>query len=148
VVEEAEIDLVLQCKDNHEFYDQYLKVFPNTKKGLDCISKIWKRRSEFAKKRPLSISASEAGTQSMYDIAALIADQIKIMGEISVLFRENLEVNKQILATLALQNQILTGHPEHTVREAPKESSYQASALPHPVQNIAAEMQTPIMVGS
>ena len=57
VVEEAEIDLVLKCRDSHEFYEQYLRVFPDTKKGLDSISKVWKRRSEFAKKRQLDPSA-------------------------------------------------------------------------------------------
>ena len=62
VVEEAEIDLVLKCRDSHEFYDQYLKVFPDTKKGLDSISKIWKRRSEFAKKRPQILPQAEHGT--------------------------------------------------------------------------------------
>ena len=59
VVEEAEIDLVLKCRDSHEFYEQYLKVFPDTKKGLDSISKIWKRRSEFAKKRPQTFPQAE-----------------------------------------------------------------------------------------
>ncbi len=94
VVEEAEINLVLQCKDSHEFYERYLKVFPDTKKGLDSISKIWKRRSEFAKKWPLTTPAVETGTKSAQDIAALIAEQTKIMGEISALVKESLEVNR------------------------------------------------------
>ena len=71
VVEEAEIDLVLQCRDSREFYERYLKVFPDTKKSLDSISKIWKRRSEFAKKRPLTLPAAEAGTKSAQGIASL-----------------------------------------------------------------------------
>ena len=100
MVEEAEIDLVIQCKDSRDFYDRYLKAFPDTKKGLDSISKIWKRRSEFAKKRPLSVPAAETGTKSTHEIAALIARQTKIMGEIFALARENLEVNRQILAAL------------------------------------------------
>ncbi|WP_292423568.1 hypothetical protein [Methanoregula sp.] len=148
VVEEAEIDLVLQCRDSHEFYERYHTVFPDTKKGLVSISKIWKRRSEFAKKRPLSIPAAESGTKSAYDLSSLISEQTKIMGEISALTWENLEVNRQILAALAKQNQILTGHSENIVREPPKESSHQTFALLHPVQNTAPEMQTPIMVGS
>src|SRR5208337_3614430 len=78
VIEEAEIDLVLQCKDSREFYERYLTVFPDTKKGLDNIFKIWKRRSEFAKKRPQSIPAVESGTKSTNEIAAFIADQTKI----------------------------------------------------------------------
>ena len=148
VVEEAEIDLVLQCKDSHEFYDRYFKVFPDTKKGLDSISKIWKRRSEFAKKRPLSITTKEAGTKSAQDIAALIAEQTKILGEISALANESLEVNREILATLTQQNQILTGHSEHAVWEPPKESSHHAPAVPHSMQKMASEGQTPILVGS
>jgi|SRR5208283_870090 len=148
VVEEAEIDLVLQCKDSREFYDRYLTVFPDTKKSLDSISKIWKRKSEFAKKRPLSIPTKEAGAKSTNEIAAIIAEQTKILGEISVITRENLEVNRQILATLTQQNQILTGHSEHAVREPPKESSHHAPALPHPMKGIASEIQTPILVGS
>jgi len=148
VVEEAEIDFVLQCRDSREFYDRYLTVFPDTKKGLDSISKIWKRRSEFAKKRPQSIPAVESGTKSTNEIAAFIADQTKIMGEISALAKESLEINRQILAVLTQQNQILTRHSEPTVRELPKESSRHAPAVPHPMQEIASEIQTPILVGS
>ncbi len=148
VVEEAEIDLVLQCRDSREFYERYLTVFSDTKKGLDSISKIWKRRSEFAKKRQLTLPAAETGTKSAHEIAALIAEQTKIMGVISALTRENFEVNRQILATLTQQNQILTGHSEHTVREPPKESLHHAPAVPHPMREIASEVQTPILVGS
>ena len=53
VVEETEIDLVLQCRDSREFYERYLKVFPDTKKSLDSIKDL-ERRSEFAKKRQLT----------------------------------------------------------------------------------------------
>ncbi len=145
VVEEAEIDLVLRCKDSREFYERYLTAFPGTKKGLDSISKIWKRRSEFAKKRPPALPAAEAGTKSTHGIATLIAEQTKIMGEISALARESLEINRQILATLAQQNQILTGH---AVREPPEESSHHAPAVPHPLRETASEVQAPILVGS
>jgi BMFP domain-containing protein YqiC len=148
VVEEAEIDLVLQCRDSHEFYERYLAAFPDTKKGLDSISKIWKRKSEFAKKRPQSIHAAEAGTKSAQEIATLIADQTKILGVISALTRENFEVNRQILATLTQQNQILTGHFEHAERESPGESSHHAPAVRHPLQETASEVQAPILIGS
>jgi hypothetical protein len=144
VVEEAEIDLVLQCRDSREFYERYLTAFPDTKKGLDSISKIWKRRSEFAKKRPLSVPAAETGTKSTHEIAALIARQTKIMGEIFALARENLEVNRQILAALTQQNHILTRHTE----EKSKEPMHYASFQQPTAQNIAPEMQTPILVGS
>ncbi len=49
-VDEAEIALVLQCKDSHEFYERYIRTFPKKRKGIESISKIWKRRSEFVKK--------------------------------------------------------------------------------------------------
>jgi hypothetical protein len=83
VVEDAEIDLVLQCRDHYEFYDRYLQVFPDTQKGLDSISKIWKRKNEFAKKRQLTIPEIETGTKSAHDIAALIAEQTKIISDIA-----------------------------------------------------------------
>jgi hypothetical protein len=142
VIEEAEIDLVLQCKDSREFYDRYTRVFPDAKKSLDSISKIWKRKSEFAKKRPLSIPAKEAGATS--EIAALIAEQTKIMKDISSLTRENLQVNQQILDALMQQNQILTGHTEENTKEPVHHAPLQKPA----VQDLSPGMQTPILVGS
>ena len=145
VVEEAEIDLVLTCRDSREFYEQYLRVFPDTKKGLDSISKIWKRRSEFAKKRQLTLPQGEGGTPQTREIQALITEQTKILSEIASLTRENLEISRQILQTLAHQNRILTGHPE----EKPKEQAHPSHVQKPPVvQKKAPEKQTPIMVGS
>ena len=144
VVEEAEIDLVLKCRDSREFYEQYLRVFPDTKKGLDSISKIWKRRSEFAKKRQLTLPQGEGGTPQTREIQALITEQTKILSEIASLTRENLEISRQILQTLAHQNSILTGHPE----EKSKEPAHPAQVQKPPVQKKAPEKQTPIMVGS
>ena len=95
VVEEAEIDLVLKCRDSHEFYEQYLRVFPDTKKGLDSISKVWKRRSEFAKKRQLTLPQAETGSAASREIQALITDQTKIMSDMAALARENLEVEPE-----------------------------------------------------
>ncbi|HVP96211.1 hypothetical protein [Methanoregula sp.] len=144
VVEEAEIDLVLRCRDSREFYEQYLRVFPDTKKGLDSISKIWKRRSEFAKKRQLTLPQAEGGTAQSQEIQALILDQTKIMMELASLAKENLEVNRQILQTLAHQNRILTGQHE----EKAKEPAHPAHPPKPAVQKKAPEKQTPIMVGS
>jgi hypothetical protein len=148
VVEEAEIDLVLQCRDSREFYERYLTAFPDTKKGLDSISKIWKRRSEFAKKRQLTLPAAEAGAKSAHELVTLIAEQTKIMNGISALARESLEINRQILATITQQNLMLTGHTEHAVREPPKGSTHHAPAVLHPMREISSEAQTPILVGS
>ncbi len=144
VVEEAEIDLVLKCRDSHEFYEQYLKVFPDTKKGLDSISKIWKRRSEFAKKRPQTLPQAETGQTNSREIQTLIAEQTKIMSEMAALTRENLEVSRQILSALAHQNRILTGHHE----EKAKDPAHPAPPQKPQVQKKAPEKQTPIMVGS
>jgi hypothetical protein len=153
VVEVAEIDLVLQCSDSHEFYKKYLQVFPDMKKSLDSISKIWKRRSEFANKRGLTPPAAEMGATSAQDIVALIAERTKIIGAITALAMEILEVKRQILAVLAQQNHILTGDAGHTGQEPPKESLSQIPTLPHSVQKNsmnkkASEKKTPIIVGS
>ncbi|MFA5331564.1 MAG: hypothetical protein WC342_04220 [Methanoregula sp.] len=152
VVEEAEIDLVLQCRDSHEFYERYLKVFPDTKKGLDSISKIWKRRSEFAKKRKLTLPGAENSGNATVEIAELMTEQTKKLGEIEKLAKENLEVNRQILAALTHQNEMLAeGQGHHPAREPAKENSGNSSqAVPadHPVQKKVPEKQAPIMVGS
>jgi len=148
VVEEAEIDLVLKCRDSHEFYEQYLKVFPDTKKGLDSISKIWKRRSEFAKKRPQAVPQAETGTQTSREIQVLIAEQTKIMSDMAALTKENLEVSRQILSALAHQNNILTGHEEKTKEEKPEGHAHPAAAQKPSVQKKVPEKQAPIMVGS
>ena len=144
VVEEAEIDLVLRSRDSREFYEQYLKVFPDTKKGLDSISKIWKRRSEFAKKRQMTLPQAEAGSENNREIQALIAEQTKIMADIAALTRENLGISRQILQTLERQNRIMTGHPE----EKAKDPVHPAHLQKPPVQKKVPEKQTPIMVGS
>jgi len=149
VVEEAEIDLVLKCRDSHEFYERYLKVFPDTKKGLDSISKIWKRRSEFAKKRPEAMPQAETGAKTSREIQALIAEQTKIMSEMAALTKENLEVSRQILSALAHQNRILTGHEEKPKEPGhPAERVHSAPPQKPPVQKKAPEKQTPILVGS
>jgi hypothetical protein len=144
VVEEAEIDLVLRSRDSREFYEQYLKVFPDTKKGLDSISKIWKRRSEFAKKRQLTLPQAETGTAATREIQSLIADQTKIMTDIAALTRENLEISRQILQALEHQNRLMTGHPD----EKTKDPVHPEHLQKPPVQKKIPEKQTPIMVGS
>ena len=146
VVEEAEIDLVLKCRDSHEFYEQYLKVFPDTKKGLDSISKIWKRRSEFAKKRQLVLPHGETvATPFNTELDARLAEQTKILAEIAATTKENLDVNRQILAALTHQNRLLGGHEEKQ-KEPPVQSGQQSQKPP--VQKKVPEKQTPIMVGS
>jgi len=145
VVEEAEIDLVLKSRDSHEFYEQYLKVFPDTKKGLDSISKIWKRRSEFAKKRQLTLPRGDTVSVPLNaELDARIAEQTKLLTEVAALTKENLEVNRQILAALVHQNRLLGGH-----EEKPKDAPVQHGEPPKPaVQKKIPEKQAPIVVGS
>ncbi|HNX17780.1 MAG TPA: hypothetical protein PKM50_05580 [Methanoregula sp.] len=148
VVEEAEIDLVLKCRDSHEFYEQYFQVFPNSKKGLESIAKIWKRRSEFAKKRPQALLQSETGAQSSHEIRALIAEQTKILSEMAALTKENLEVSRKILSALSRQNNLLLGHEEKPKDEKHISDEHHADVPKPPVQKKIPEKQAPIMVGS
>ncbi len=144
VVEEAEIDLVLICRDSHEFFEQYLKVFPDTKKDPDNISKMWKRRSEFAKKRQPTLPNVKTGMTSA-DAITLITEQTRIMREFSTLTKEALETNRQILAALSHQNDILTGH---TQRESASESLPEIASIRHPTQEKGSDERIPIMIAS
>lgn len=151
VVEEAEIDLVLQCGERGEFYDRYYSVFPGKNKDLDSLSRIWKRRSEFAKKRQVSLSSEETGKKPSDEISSLIAEQTRVLAEISAVCKENLAVSREILAALALQNQILSGHSGHAERKPRQMIVAQVPTVPPvkiPVQKKAPRKITPIMVGS
>lgn len=148
VVEEAEIDLVLKCRDSHEFYEQYFTVFPNSKKGLESIAKIWKRRSEFAKKRPQALQQTGNGVVPSGEIPALISEQTRILSEMAALTKENLEVSRQILLALAQQNSLLLGHERKPKEEKKAASVTHSEATEAPVQKKAPEKQAPIVVGS
>jgi hypothetical protein len=134
VVTEDEIDLVLKCRDIHEFYEQYFKVFPNSKKGPDSLSRIWKRRSEFAKKRqPQPVQV----TTSPQEIIGLITEQNKV------------ETNKQILSELVLQNDIMQGgRARHDHLKPQTEIPLETLATNTPVQNKSPEKLAPVMVAS
>jgi hypothetical protein len=99
-IDQAEIDLVVQCTDSHEFYERYREVFPNKKKGIDSISKIWKRRGEFLKKQQLELPSSESGTGSSFELEVLVAAQNKILSDLSAVMREQLHVTREILDRL------------------------------------------------
>jgi hypothetical protein len=99
-IDEAEIDLVIQCNDSHEFYEKYREAFPTRKKGIDSISKIWKRRSEFVKKQQGSLPDQDAGTVSNQELVAMLSAQTKILSDMSGLMKEQLKVSKEILASL------------------------------------------------
>ena len=102
-IDDLEIDLVIQCNDSHEFYERYRKVFPNKKKGIDSISKIWKRRSEFIKKQQGVTQPAESISGSSHDLEVLITAQNKILAELSGVMKEHLRVSKEILARLPKQ---------------------------------------------
>ena len=104
-IDDREIDLVIQCNDSHEFYERYRQVFPNKKKGIDSISKIWKRRSEFVKKQQGFSQPEESSSGSSHELEILITAQNKIMAELSGVMKEHLRVSKEILARLPKQIQ-------------------------------------------
>ena len=72
-IDDAEIDLVIQCNDSHEFYERYRGTFPTRKKGIDSISKIWKRRSEFIKKQQGTLQDSEQSIKSSPEFEILLS---------------------------------------------------------------------------
>ncbi|MEN6610523.1 MAG: hypothetical protein ABFC24_06755 [Methanoregulaceae archaeon] len=148
VVEDAEIDLVLQCRESGEFYDRYYSVFPHKNKDLDSLSRIWKRRSEFAKKRQITLPSAEIGKKPAGEIRALIVEQTKLLAGISALTQENLAINREILAALTLQNQLLSGQPAHTERKPQRVVVSHVPPEKVPIQKKVPRKITPIMVGS
>jgi len=96
-IDDAEIDLVLQCDDSHEFYERYREVFPTRKKGIESISKIWKRRNEFLKKREIHDQTHESGLAGTHELKELFQTQNRILSEISAVMNEQLIVSKSIL---------------------------------------------------
>jgi uncharacterized coiled-coil protein SlyX len=139
--DDAEIDLVVQCNDSHEFYERYRQIFPNKKKGIDSISKIWKRRSEFIKKQQGDAEPVETLSGSSRDLEVLIAEQNKIFTELSGVMKEHLRISKEILARLPKQIQ---------KSEEPVLKSGEAKIPDHkePEKKVSAEKRKDIMIGS
>jgi len=141
-IDGEEIGLVIQCNDSHEFYERYRKAFPNKKKGIDSISKIWKRRSEFIKKQQGDTQASEIQSGSSNDFEIFITEQNKILAELSGVLKEQLRVSKEILARLPKQNQ---------KAEEPMPKSGEAKIPDHkdPEKKVTSgEKRKDIMIGS
>ena len=111
-IDNAEIDLVVQCQDSHEFYKRYREVFPDRKKGIDSISKIWKRRGEFVKKQQAEPDTPESDRGLSPELENLISAQNKIFTEMALLLKEHLQVTKEILEHLPRQVQ-KTEDPVH-----------------------------------
>jgi hypothetical protein len=140
-IDDLEIDLVIQCTDSHEFYERYRQVFPNRKKGIDSISKIWKRRSEFIKKQQGNSQPEESISETSHEFGELITTQNKILAELSSLMKEHLKVSKEILARLPKQIQ-KSDEPNQKIGE---------TKIPdhkEPEKKISGEKRKDIMIGS
>jgi len=140
-IDDLEIDLVIQCNDSHEFYERYRQVFPNKKKGIDSISKIWKRRSEFIKKQQGDLQPAESHSGSSRELEILITDQNKILAELSGVMKEHLRVSKEILARLPKQIQ---------KSDEPVQKTADVKIPDHkePEKKISGEKRKDIMIGS
>ena len=99
-IEPQEIDLVVQCQDSHEFYKRYREAFPDKKKGVDSIGKIWKRRGEFIKKLHPEPEVPEAGEGIPPELVSLLAAQNRILTDLSAMVKEQLQVTREILVHL------------------------------------------------
>ena len=99
-IDQSEIDLVVQCTDSHDFYERYRQEFPTRKKGIDSISKIWKRRGEFIKKQQGTEQPEPTFTGSTQELEQLIAAQTRILAEISGMLKEEVKISREILAHL------------------------------------------------
>ena len=104
-IDNAEIDLVVQCQDSHEFYKRYRELFPDKKKGIDSISKIWKRRGEFIKKQQPVPEIPESGMGLSPELEILVTAQNRILVDLSALMKEHLQVTREILERLPRQIQ-------------------------------------------
>jgi hypothetical protein len=140
-IDTAEIDLVVICQDSHEFYKRYREIFPDRKKGIDSISKIWKRRGEFLKKQQIVPETPESGIGSSTELENLITVQNKILSELSFLLKEHLRVTREILERLPAQIQKTEDYAHKPVQ--PKVSEHK-----EPVKKPMAEKPTDIMIGS
>jgi uncharacterized coiled-coil protein SlyX len=140
-IDDAEIDLVVQCNDSHEFYERYRQVFPTKKKGIDSISKIWKRRGEFLKKLKPADEPIESALGSSQELELLIAAQNKILAELSGVMKEHLMVSREILARLPKQiHKYEDNIPKNVEIKTPEQKE--------PVKKTIVEKRSDIMVGS
>jgi hypothetical protein len=109
-IDNAEIDLVVQCQDSHEFYKRYREIFPDKKKGIDSISKIWKRRGEFLKKQHIVPETPESGMGLSPELEILVTAQNRMLVDLSALMNEHLQVTREILERLPRQIQKTEDH--------------------------------------
>ena len=143
-IDEAEIDLVTQCNDSHEFYERYRETFPTRKKGIDSISKIWKRRSEFMKKQQGTVQEPEPGNTMSRELEHLVTAQNQILSELTGIMKEQLKVSKEMLARFPKQIQKSDESPQHSQKHA----EIKISEHKDPVKRPGQEKPTDIMIGS
>jgi hypothetical protein len=150
-IDDMEIDLVVQCTDSHEFYERYRQVFPNKKKGIDSISKIWKRRGEFVKRQQEITQPAEIISGPSHEFEILITEQNKILAELSGVMKEHLRVSREILARLPKQIQ-KSDEPVPKYGEARipdhKEPDHKEPEKKEPEKKISPEKRKDIMIGS
>ncbi len=140
-IDAAEIDLVVQCQDSHEFYKRYREIFPDRKKGIDSISKIWKRRGEFLKKLQIVPESPETGIGISPELEGLITAQNRILAEVTLLLKEHIQVTREILDNLP-------GCAQKTVESVQKPVQPKAPEHKEPVKKPVHEKSTDIMIGS
>lgn len=142
-IEQAEIDLVVQCSDSHEFYERYREAFPTRKKGIDSISKIWKRRGEFLKKQQGYAEPSDtAAPASTRELEILVAAQSRLLTDISLLLKEQVVISREILAHLQKSPSRADDHPHKVPAEKPVEHKEPARKQGH------EKPRADIMIGS
>ncbi|MFA4850412.1 MAG: hypothetical protein WC626_11860 [Methanoregula sp.] len=140
-IEEDEIDLVIKCNDSHEFYEKYRDAFPTKKKGIDSISKIWKRRGEFIKKHPDLILSGESAPGNSVELEKLILIQNNILEELSGVMKEHLKISKEILSRMPRNPpRIDDPSPHHTELKIPDHKE--------PAKRSGTERSNDIMIGS
>jgi hypothetical protein len=145
-IDEAEIDLVIQCNDSHEFYERYLKTFPTKRKGIESISRIWKRRGEFIRKRQETAVPFPPATGTAHNLDALIAAQNRIMAEMTALMKEHLQVSKEILSIL--KDDSAPPVREKAEAKKPRRRVPKVIEAKEPVQPVVIKKRSPILVGS
>jgi len=140
-IDNAEIDLVVQCQDSHDFYKRYREVFPDKKKGIDSISKIWKRRGEFLKKQQIVPEIPESGMGLSPELENLVSGQNKILAEVLLVVKEQLQVTREILEHLPGQVQKTEDHGHKPV--LPKAPEHK-----EPAKKPGHDKPADIMIGS
>ena len=146
-IDDAEIDLVIQCNDSHEFYERYRETFPDRKKGIDSISKIWKRRGEFVKKQQALNPDLVADTTSGHELAAAVQAQNAILAELSMVMKEQLKVSREILARLPRQVQKMEEPAPDQAPQKPVDAPAEHKDK-EPVKKTHEKPRADIMIGS